>query len=102
MAAISTSNILADPSGRQVMAENSLQLAAEVPRTPISFAHGAADELVNVATVDATVGRYCALGVPVQYSRLPGANHALSGVAAPNVVGYLADRFAGVPAPRTC
>lgn len=66
------------------------------------FWHGGADAWVDMGPVRATAGRYCAAGVPVQFDVLPGADHGTAMMGAVGAVGYLGDRFAGVPAPSNC
>lgn len=96
------SGVLHHPSSRAVLDENSLQLIPEVPRAPMYFWHGAADTWVDMGPVRATAGRYCAAGLPVQFDVLPAADHGTAMVGAAGAFGYLADRFAGVPAPSNC
>jgi hypothetical protein len=92
---------LADPVARSVLADNAL--GATAPRTPVFLYHAYFDQLIPV-----TVGRqlkadYCAAGARVRYHEDYVTDHiGLAGTAAPLAVSYLADRFAGRPAPTNC
>ncbi|ANS29449.1 lipase [Rhodococcus opacus] len=95
--------ILADPSGRSVMDENSVELYPGVPRTPMFVWHGSADPLVAIGPVQNTVARYCSQGARVQFDVVPGADHGTATMlGAGPAFGYLGDRFAGIPAPSNC
>ncbi|MDQ3887161.1 MAG: lipase family protein, partial [Actinomycetota bacterium] len=72
------------------------------PAGPLFVAAGTADSLVPVHTVDAAVERACAFGDPVEYRRYPGAGHPALPAAGPDSLRWIADRFAGLPAPSTC
>jgi hypothetical protein len=92
----------ANPATSAVLHENSLQLYPGVPRTPIYEWHGARDQ-VRLDLVQQTTGRYCAAGARVLLDVIPGADHG--GAILPGTIratGYLADRFAGLPAPNNC
>ncbi|WP_067693872.1 lipase family protein [Nocardia jejuensis] len=91
-----------DPAMIAAMHENSLEIAPEVPRVPVYEWHGGNDQ-VPLDLARATAGRYCAAGTPVQFDVIPGTDHATAiAPGAMNAVGYLADRFAGRPAPSNC
>ncbi|WP_324194305.1 lipase family protein [Nocardia blacklockiae] len=85
-----------------VLHENSLEIFTGVPRTPVYQWHGGAD-VVNPWLARDVAGRYCAAGTPVQFDIIPGADHtAAIAPGSANAFGYLADRFAGLPAPSNC
>ncbi len=73
------------------------------PGAPLFIYHAIADELNPISASDALVDRYCAMGAEVAYVRSPAGEHiGLQVTGAPAAVAYLADRFAGVPAPSDC
>lgn len=93
-----------DVSGAQigVLHENSLETFPGVPRTPVYQWHGGSD-VVNPWLAREVAGRYCAAGTPVRFEIIPGADHtAAIAPGSANAFGYLADRFAGVPASSNC
>ncbi|MFI5776242.1 lipase family protein [Nocardia sp. NPDC051570] len=80
---------------------NSLETFDGVPRAPIYQWHGTSD-VVSPQLVREVAGRYCHAGTPVQLDMLPGADHGTGMLNAPRAIDYLADRFAGRPAPSNC
>ncbi|MDD9377176.1 hypothetical protein M8Z33_10915 [Streptomyces sp. ZAF1911] len=47
--------------------------------------------------------RACRFGKPVEYTKYPGATHqTIPNVAEPEYLSWIADRFAGRPAPSNC
>ncbi|WP_445253825.1 lipase family protein [Nocardia sp. XZ_19_385] len=92
----------ADPTTIRILHENSLETFAGVPRIPIYEWHGLNDQ-VDPWLAKEVMGRYCAAGTPVMLDMIPGTDH-LTAIAAgaPRAFGYLADRFAGAPAPSNC
>jgi secretory lipase len=79
------------------------RLGGAVPAAPVLNYHATHDELVPVGTADALVAGYCAAGVRVQTYRDPvGEHNSLAVSGAPTALSYLADRFAGRPAPTSC
>ncbi|MFD0363501.1 lipase family protein [Nocardia sp. GCM10030253] len=97
-----TSSLDADPITVRIVHENSLETFAGVPRAPLYQWHGAADE-VSPQLAQEVAGRYCHSGTPVLFELIHGADHG-SAIApgAARAYGYLADRFAGIPAPSNC
>jgi hypothetical protein len=92
---------LALPRMQQVLAIN--RLGQHVPTAPIFDYHAIFDELIPIAGDDAMVATYCEQGVTVQHYRDPASEHSTLAVSgAPLAVAYLADRFAGKPAPSSC
>ncbi|NNH69515.1 lipase [Nocardia uniformis] len=86
----------------RTMHENSLEIYPGVPRVPVYQWHGGNDQ-VPLDLALGTAGRYCAAGTPVLFDVIPGTDHGTAIVAgAPRAFGYLADRFAGSPAPSNC
>jgi pimeloyl-ACP methyl ester carboxylesterase len=78
-------------------------LGQRTPKAPTYVYQSATDELEPVAGADAIVENYCRRGVAVQYVRAPAGEHIEFQVrGAPGAAAYIADRFAGRPAPNTC
>ena len=74
-----------------------------IPKAPVYEYHARADELAPIGPARALVKRFCARGVPVQHIEDPLNEHlTFVAVGAPGAVSYLADRFAGKPAPSNC
>ncbi|MEV6427207.1 lipase family protein [Nocardia sp. NPDC051463] len=91
-----------DPTTVRVLHDNSLETFAGVPRAPLYQWHGAADQ-VSPQLAQEVAGRYCHSGTPVLFEPIPGADHGTAiALGAPRAYGYLADRFAGIPAPSNC
>jgi hypothetical protein len=92
---------LATPVARSVLADNALGSTA--PRTPVFLFHTYFDQLIPVGVGRQLRADYCAAGTKVQYYEDYVTEHiALAATAAPLAVSYLADRFAGRPAPSNC
>ncbi|AYF76913.1 lipase [Nocardia yunnanensis] len=97
-----TAGMQSDPVLIATMHANALETFPGVPRAPIYQWHGGNDQ-VPLDQALATAGRYCAAGTPVLFDVIPGADHAGAIVpGAMKAAGYLADRFAGLPAPANC
>ncbi|KQU35993.1 MULTISPECIES: lipase family protein [unclassified Rhodococcus (in: high G+C Gram-positive bacteria)] len=96
-------SVFADPQGRAVVEENSVELYPGVPRAPIFEWHSPTDGLIPVDAIDSTTARYCSAGARVQTLLTPTPDH-LSGalLGLPSALQWLNDRFAGLPAPSTC
>jgi pimeloyl-ACP methyl ester carboxylesterase len=78
-------------------------LGQRTPTAPAYIYQSATDELEPVAGADAIVANYCRNGVSVQYNRAAAGEHIEFQMrGAPEAAAYLADRFAGKPAPSTC
>jgi hypothetical protein len=94
--------------------ENLPQLTAELhsasplwipgtPSAPVYDYHATGDELAPVGPDRELAARYCAAGVRVDHVEFPVGEHISEVVTgAPGALSYLADRFAGEPAPDTC
>ncbi|MFE3194155.1 lipase family protein [Nocardia sp. NPDC059240] len=97
-----TSGMESESATIETMHANALEIFPGIPRAPIYQWHGANDQ-VPLDQVAATTARYCAAGTPVQFDIIPGADHATAMLpGALNAIAYLADRFAGRPAPSNC
>jgi len=67
------------------------------------LAQGSADELVRPQVTQDYMKRQCRAGGSVRMLLLPNANHGvIAHDAAPSAIDWIADRFAGVPAPNDC
>ncbi|MFI6773607.1 lipase family protein [Nocardia sp. NPDC050412] len=94
-------DLLGDPRVADVLARNTL--GRFVPRVPIYSFHGVLDEIVPVSQADDMTRQWCAGGASVQIIRDGWLDHILEGlVHQQDAVEYLADRFAGAPAPNGC
>jgi acetyl esterase/lipase len=73
------------------------------PRLPLFLAQGGADGLVRPQVTENYMKRQCAAGGKVRMLFVPAANHGFIGRdAAAAAVDWMADRFAGGPAPSDC
>jgi hypothetical protein len=74
-----------------------------VPEAPVYEYHARADELAPIGPARALVERFCRKGVAVEHFEDKLTEHLVFAAAgAPGALRYLADRFAGKPAPSTC
>lgn len=70
---------------------------------PVLVMQGTADTVINPNGTAQYVQRACTFDQPVQYSTYEGATHQTIPYAAKaEYVGWIADRFAGRPAPSNC
>lgn len=89
------------PQWQAVLAAN--RLGDDPPEVPVLIYHAALDELIPVAVARELAAEYCGQGADVQYIELALDEHVSGAVTgAPLAVAFLADRFAGRPAPNTC
>jgi acetyl esterase/lipase len=73
------------------------------PEIPVFLAQGAADQLVRPAVTQAYMSKLCFAGSRVRFVLLPGVGHgAAARDSASQAVAWIADRFAGNPAPSDC
>jgi alpha-beta hydrolase superfamily lysophospholipase len=81
--------------------ENTLGL---VPSTaPVLVMQGTADTVINPNGTAQYIQRACGLGGSVEYTTYAGANHqTIPNVAQGEYLSWIADRFAGKPAPSNC
>lgn len=64
---------------------------------------GAGDGVMVAGDVRALAHRYCEAGTPIVYREYPIASHVMAGIPyALETLGWVNDRFAGVPAPNNC
>ncbi|MBF6329869.1 lipase family protein [Nocardia transvalensis] len=95
-----TPDPLGDTVLAKLLADNSLGKAT--PRTPIFEYHATGDDVTPLPATDTVLDAYCTAGTPVQRLRIPGDHMSGGPAATPYQLSYLADRFAGTPAPSTC
>jgi hypothetical protein len=92
---------LSVPSVAAMLKKNTMGSAA--PAAPVFNYHANTDEIVPVGQADALVKAWCSKGATVQTVRDAIGEHALEALVRNNdVQSFLADRFAGKPAPNTC
>lgn len=86
---------------RSIIARNS---AGAFPReVPLFLAQGGADVIVRPAVTAAYMGRQCAAGVRVALQTRPQTGHGwIASKSSDAATQWLADRFAGLPAPDDC
>jgi acetyl esterase/lipase len=86
---------------RSLMAANTP--GALPPQIPLFLAQGGADGLVRPQVTQNYMRRQCEAGSKVRMVFLPGINHGMiAHDAAATAVDWIADRFAGTPAPSDC
>ena len=94
-------NVSTDP--RVLAASEKQQLGKATPVAPIYAWHSPGDDVLPISNTDALIDTYCADGAAVTYDRAFVPTHAAAGLTGlPGAVGYLGERFAGIPAPEGC
>ncbi|WP_086825177.1 lipase family protein [Allokutzneria sp. NRRL B-24872] len=89
------------PQFQKVLAAN--ELGKRRPSGPMFVYQSLNDEIIPAADARALAGKYCAAGTTVKYTESFVSEHiSLAVTGAPGAVSWLADRFAGKPAPSTC
>jgi hypothetical protein len=84
-----------------IMKENSTG-AAPIP-VPVFLSQGTSDEVVHQQITALYGGVLCAQGTAVRYLSVPDESHMLVAFhTATAAVAWMADRFAGKPAPDEC
>nr|WP_066467262.1 lipase family protein [Skermania piniformis] len=98
-----STSLVNDPNAWSVADLNSVELYPGVPNMPVFEWHSPIDGLIPVDSIDATVRRYCAAGVPVLAEKYPSPDHMTTAVLGmPAAMNYLDARFRGEPAPSNC
>ncbi|CRK57472.1 Triacylglycerol lipase precursor [Alloactinosynnema sp. L-07] len=95
-----TRSPLTQPDWQARMAEN--KLGSRVPGAPIFLYHASGDALVPFGQADALRREYCAKGAAVKWGVHLGEHVTAFASGRADAVAYLADRFAGKAAPRSC
>ncbi|MCZ4277581.1 lipase family protein [Rhodococcoides yunnanense] len=96
-------SLIESPEMIAAVNENSVELYSGVPKAPYFEWHSPTDALIPVSSIDNTIARYCAAGVPVTRLIVPSNDHltaALLGL--PQALDWIDARFNGVPAPSNC
>lgn len=90
-----------DPAVAAKFAQN--RPGQATPTAPLFLYHAQLDQIIPPALAKDLAAAYCARGTTVQTKTIPVTEHLLGLVngAAP-ALAWLADRFAGKPAPTTC
>ncbi|KRA37663.1 MULTISPECIES: lipase family protein [unclassified Nocardioides] len=77
-----------------------LRLGQHIPTCPILMTQATHDQIIHVEDVDGQQQRYVEGGATVHYVRDRTSEHlSLHPLALPLMIGWMADRFAGKPAP---
>lgn len=69
---------------------------------PVLLVQGTDDPIIDPASTDELMQRYCSQGGQVELRVIAGARHEVVLPTAPDVIGWLADRSNGVPPSSTC
>ena len=93
-------DLAANPRWSALMERNSV--AAARLTLPVFVAQGATDVIVAPTVTREFVGRLCRRNASVRYLPMPGDHVTAGKAAAPEAVAWIADRFAGRPAPNDC
>ncbi|MEO8667177.1 MAG: alpha/beta fold hydrolase [Bauldia sp.] len=73
------------------------------PGAPVFIAQGSADTVVDPPVTTAFASKLCRDGATVRFFEVPDANHTMIAKASASAaVEWIADRFAGKPAPTNC
>lgn len=98
-----STSLIEDSNARQVVEANSLELYDGTPMAPVYEWHAPQDALIPVDSIDNTVARYCAAGLPVLSELFPSPDHLSTAVlGAPAAINWIDARFRGEPAPSNC
>jgi hypothetical protein len=91
----------ARPDVAAVYAENNL-ITRPAPTVPVFQYHAGLDEIVPLGQAQALNHAWCTEGVRTVFTTVPGDHITGETTGLPAAVAWLADRFAGRPAPTTC
>lgn len=94
-----------DPQNQEAWLRRTEQMAlGNVPaQVPIAVYQGDNDPTIFPAATEAYVKKACASGTTVSYSHYPDTDHLrISDRAQADFLKWIADRFAGKPAPSNC
>lgn len=92
---------LSEPLAETVMEAN--HLGRQAPKAPVFLYHSVLDELIPFPTAQQLQADWCRGGAAVTLHADALSEHtSLAVTGAPLAVGYMAARFAGLPAPATC
>ncbi len=92
---------LSEPLAETVMGAN--HLGRQAPKAPVFLYHSVLDELIPFPTAQQLQTDWCGGGATVTLHADAVSEHSSLAVSgAPLAVGYMASRFAGLPAPTGC
>jgi hypothetical protein len=92
---------LSEPLAETVMEAN--HLGRQAPKAPVFLYHSVLDELIPFPTAQQLHADWCRGGATVAlHADVLSEHTSLAATGAPLAVGYMASRFAGLPAPATC
>jgi hypothetical protein len=95
---IPLADILATPEVLEVF--DDIRLGGRIPECPLLVVHPVHDQIIHIEDVDGQVERYVEGGAHVTYVRDRLSEHlSLMVIAAPAMLEWLTDRFAGTPLP---
>ncbi len=98
---LSTPNLTSIEPWRSLLAENTI--GALPPSLPIFLAQGDADVVIQPAVTRDYMGKLCAAGSRVTLMTMAGVGHGTAAMkSALTAIAWIADRFAGTPAPDDC
>ena len=98
---LSVSDLTALEPWRSLLAQNTI--GALPPSMPVFLAQGDADQVIQPAVTRGYMQTLCAAGSRVTFLSLPGVGHGTAAMkSALAAIGWIADRFAGAPAPNDC
>jgi hypothetical protein len=91
----------AQPDVASVYAENNLS-TRPAPQVPVYQYHASLDEIVPIGQARALNHTWCSEGVRTVFTVVPGDHVTGETTGLAGAISWLADRFAGRPAPTTC
>ncbi|MFC5721944.1 lipase family protein [Streptomyces gamaensis] len=98
---VTVRNPLYEPDWQRVLRLSTL--GTHAPDHPVYLYHGVIDELIPYAVGKQLRSDWCARDVSVQWTSLPLGEHVAGAIAgAVPAADWLAERFAGEPAPGNC
>jgi hypothetical protein len=93
-------NPISEPKWQAVLDANNL--GGTKPRVPLLEYHGLQDEVIPYSVESALHSQYCAMGATTQLNGYLGDHVLTQVVAQTDVVNWIGNRFAGLPAPSDC
>lgn len=97
---VTVPDLLQEPIVQKIVAEN--RLGAKAPKVPMHIYLARYDQVMPKEDVDAWVSQMCRSGTKVQYRTFVSGHISGMVVGFGQARDFLADRFAGKPAPSTC
>jgi hypothetical protein len=91
----------ARPNVASVFAENDLG-GRPAPTVPILQYHSVADEIVPIDQARTLHDQWCSKGARAVFTLVAGDHIAAETAGLPAAIGWLSDRFTGLPAPTGC